>query len=86
MEIFIGILFKFIELYKILLLLSVLFSWIDPYRKMKIANIVRLFTDPLLNLFRIIIPIGNLRLDISPIIAFYLIDLVANLILRISLF
>ena len=49
-----------------------------------IFNAVRKVTDPFLNLFRIIIPIGNLRLDISPIIAFMVLNLITRIISEIA--
>lgn len=81
-----DIVFRIIRIYSILILISILGSWIDPMRVSPIFNAVRKVTDPFLNLFRIIIPIGNLRLDISPIIAFMVLNLITRIISEIAYF
>lgn len=74
--------FKLIDFYSILILISVVASWIDPRKDMQIFNMIRKITDPYLNLFKIVIPIGNMGIDISPIIAISLLNLLKNIIVR----
>ena len=79
-------LFKLIDLYSIIILVSVLGSWLDPRRNSPLFNMVRKVTDPFLNLFRIIIPLGNGGIDISPIIAFMILNLIKDILARIAYF
>ena len=76
-----------IDFYSFLILISVLGSWVDPYRKSKVFQTVRRFTDPYLKLFRIIIPVGNMNLDISPVIGLFILNYVLkNLLFRMLIF
>ena len=76
-----------IDFYSFLILISVLGSWIDPFRKSKIFQTVEKFTEPYLKLFRIIIPIGNMNLDISPVIGLFILNYVLkNLLFRMLIF
>ena len=66
---------------------SVLGSWIDPFSRSKVFQTVRRFTDPYLKLFRIIIPVGNMNLDISPVIGLFILNYVLkNLLFRMLIF
>lgn len=73
-------LLTFIQIYTLLLFIRVLLSWfpnIDWYNQ-PFTTLSQL-TDPYLNLFRSIIPpLGGI--DISPILAFLLLQLAASLI------
>ena len=82
MESIIAIIFKLLDVYSFLILLNILGSWIDPYNQSEIFRWIRKFTDPFLNMFKIIIPIGNFNLDISPIIGLMIIGLLKELIIK----
>ena len=73
---------KAINLYTILILVSVLLSWVDRSGQMQITKFVKKLTDPYLNLFKVIIPLGGSYLDISPIIGILLLQLLENIITR----
>jgi len=80
----VNLIINIIDFYSFLILISVLGSWIDPFNKSKIFQTVRKFTEPYLKLFRIIIPIGNMNLDISPVIGLFILNYILNgIILRI---
>ena len=80
----VNLIINIIDFYSFLILISVLGSWIDPFNKSKIFQTVRKFTEPYLKLFRIIIPIGNMNLDISPVIGLFILNYVLKgIILRI---
>ena len=80
----VNLIINIIDFYSFLILISVLGSWIDPFNKSKIFQTVRKFTDPYLKLFRIIIPIGNMNLDISPVIGLFILNyILKGIILRI---
>ncbi len=60
----------------------VLISWIDPMGNMRISQILREITEPILGPIRSILP--NLgMIDLSPLVAILLIQLLHNLILRV---
>ena len=69
---------KIFDLYSFLILLNILGSWIDPYNQISIFQWIRKFTDPYLKMFKIVIPIGNMNLDISAIIGLIVLDLVKS--------
>ncbi|ALA95572.1 YggT family protein [Leptotrichia sp. oral taxon 212] len=80
----VNLIINIIDFYSFLILISVLGSWIDPFNKSKIFQTVRKFTEPYLKLFRIIIPIGNMNLDISPVIGLFILNyILKGIILRI---
>lgn len=67
--------------YTILLLIRILGSWVPSWRYSKFFHFVAFYTDPYLNLFRRIIPpIGGV-LDLSPILAFFVLRLAEGIIL-----
>lgn len=74
---FIAMLFQILSL---LILARVLLSWIDPMGNMQISLVLRELTEPILGPIRSIIPsIG--MIDISPIIAILLLNMLGRLIL-----
>ena len=73
---------KIFDLYSFLILLNILGSWIDPYNQISIFQWIRKFTDPYLKMFKIVIPIGNMNLDISAIIGLIVLDFVKSLLVR----
>ena len=73
---------KIFDLYSFLILLNILGSWIDPYNQISIFQWIRKVTDPYLKMFKIVIPIGNMNLDISAIIGLIVLDLVKSLLVR----
>lgn len=79
-----GFLFTFISLFFnalwIALLARVLLSWVDPMGNMKISQIAREITEPILAPIRSILPSTGM-IDLSPLIAFLLIQMIQTLIL-----
>lgn len=80
------ILFKIIDFYSILIIISVLGSWVDPMYKMQIFNTIRKLTDPYLKIFKVIIPIGNGAIDISPVIALWILNIIKRLLVKFMFF
>jgi len=64
------------------LLCTFLGTWIDPYNQMALFQWVRKFTEPYLKLFKIVIPIGNMNLDMSGIIGLIVLDVIKEIFLR----
>ena len=78
-----DIILKMFDLYSILILLNILGTWLDPYNQMEIFRWVRKFTEPYLRLFRIIIPIGNMNLDISGILGLMVLKIIREILVRV---
>lgn len=73
---FVQLLFQILSY---LILGRVLLSWIDPSGNMRISQVLRELTEPILGPIRSLMPnIG--MIDISPIIAFLLLNLLQRLI------
>ncbi len=77
------ILIKAINFYQILILISVISSWIDFGGLSWIIREINKLTNPYLKIFRVFIPLGNSMLDLSPIIAIFVLDIVKRLIINI---
>jgi YggT family protein len=69
-----------IEALKLLILLRIIISWIAPTSRNEFVELVHAITEPILRPFRILIPLGGARLDLSPILAYYVLGLVRMLI------
>ena len=82
-DIIIDMILKIFDLYTILILLNILGSWIDPYNQISIFQWIRKFTDPYLKMFKIIIPIGNMNLDISGILGLMILKVIREIFVRV---
>lgn len=76
---------KLVEVFNILLLIRVVLSWI-PMGENALTRAVYSVTEPILGPIRraIYTWMRNIPLDISPIIAYFLIQLIRNIIFRIA--
>ena len=63
-----------------LILIRVVLSWLAPMSRNGFVDLVYSVTEPILRPFRVLIPIQNLRVDISPIIAYIFFNIVRRLI------
>lgn len=70
---------RIIQVYNILILARVLASWIIRDPDNQIYHFLYSITEPLLGRIRRIMPM--MGLDLSPIIAYFLLNLVANLLI-----
>lgn len=69
------------SVYTILLLVRVIGSWFPKISHRSFMRFVSFYTDPYLNLFRRLIPpIGGI-LDISPMLAFFALQIVEQIVL-----
>lgn len=82
MDIIITLILKIFDIYAILILVNILGSWIDPYNQIIIFQWVRKVTEPYLQMFRIIIPIGNMNFDISAILGLMIIEMIKEIFMR----
>ena len=86
MENILYIIYKIIDLYSIIILISVLGSWVDGRNQSPFFRFINKLTNPYLKLFRIIIPAGNMNIDISPIIGITVLNLLKSIIGRLFCF
>ena len=67
--------------YTILLMARIIGSWFPSFAQSQAMRFVVFYTNPYLNLFRKIIPpLGNF--DLSPILAFFALQMLENFIIR----
>lgn len=68
------------QVYTIMIFGRLLGSWIPELRDSRFMLFLSFYTDPYLNLFRRVIPpLG--AIDLSPIVAFFVLSIVKNLVL-----
>ena len=78
------LLLELLSIYKYILLGSVIISWVnaDPYNP--IVKFIRSITEPLLGRIRQFMPDTGM-LDLSPLVAFFAIQLIQSAIIRYAL-
>lgn len=86
MEQLLYIFYKIVDLYSIIILVSIFGSWVDRRNESPFFRMINRLTDPYLRLFRIVIPMGNINLDISPIIGIVLLNLLKTIVTRLIYF
>ena len=86
METVLFLCYKVIDFYSIIILISVLGSCVDVRNQSPFFRFINKLTDPYLRLFRIIIPAGNMNIDISPIIGIFILNLLKSIIGRLYYF
>ncbi|RRR75033.1 MAG: YggT family protein [Candidatus Viridilinea halotolerans] len=59
----------------------VLASWIDPMGNMRVTQVLREITEPILAPIRSVLPPLGM-LDLSPLVAMFLLQMIQNLIMR----
>jgi len=71
------------RLYSYAILARIVLSWIPLERNNLVVQFIYKITEPILAPFRIILPLGGMGLDLSPIIVFFLINLLQKSIINI---
>lgn len=82
MDIIVRAILKLFDLYALLILINILGTWIDPYNQIGIFQWVRKVTEPYLQMFKIVFPIGNMNLDISGILGLMILELIKEILIR----
>lgn len=71
--------------YTLMILVRVLGSWFPHFQKSRLMHFIAHYTDPYINIFRRFIPpIGGV-LDLSPLIAFFILKLAEQFLLMLIL-
>ena len=82
MDIVIAVILKLFDLYALLILINILGTWIDPYNQIGLFQWIRKVTEPYLRMFKIIIPIGSMNLDISAMLGLMILELIKEIFVR----
>ncbi|PIS01896.1 MAG: YggT family protein [Chlamydiae bacterium CG10_big_fil_rev_8_21_14_0_10_42_34] len=69
--------------YTVLLFVRIVSSWFPAWQAHNLVRFVSFYTDPYLNLFRRLLPPLGGVLDISPILAFFVLRLMEMILLSI---
>jgi YggT family protein len=67
------------QVYTLMILARILGSWVPDWQNHPIMQFIAYYTDPYLNLFKKIIPPLGM-IDISPIVAFFVLGIAKNAI------
>ncbi len=75
-----------IQIIKVLILIRIIISWVIPYSRNEFTHLVYTLTEPILRPFRVLLPIGHLRLDIAPLLAYFTLDIIRKLVFSLLFF
>jgi len=67
--------------YTIFLMIRIVGSWFPAFAQTSFMRFISHYTDPYLNIFRRLIPPIGGRLDLSPILAYFGLQIVQNILL-----
>ena len=84
MNILAKIVYELLSIYKYILLGSVIISWVNADPDNPIVRFIRRITEPLLGRIRRFMPDTGM-LDLSPLVAFFAIQLIQSAIVRYAL-
>ncbi len=73
----------FFYAYTILLFVRIVISWFPAWQYHHFVRFVSFLTDPYLNIFRRVLPPLGGVLDISPLLAFFILRLIEMILLRL---
>ncbi len=76
----INLLFR---IYNYFILARILFSWIPVDNSNPIIRFIYKITEPLLAPFRIIVSLGGAGIDLSPIIVFFLLNILRTSLIKL---
>lgn len=69
-----------IDVLQIVIVIRVILSWVAPTSRNDFTEVVYSITEPILKPFRMILPLGYSRIDISPILAYFVLNLIRKLV------
>ena len=83
MHILAGIIDYTVRILNLVIVIRVILSWLVPYTHNDFTDVVYAVSEPLLRPFRMIFPMGYSRIDISPILAYFALNLIRKLLFYI---
>lgn len=72
-------------IYNYIILFRVVLSWVSASSYNPVVKFIYDITEPVLRPFRVIFRTGNLGIDISPIIVFFLLEILRKFIIELLL-
>ena len=75
----------FFYIYTMLIFARIIISWLPAWQNHTIVRFITYLTDPFLNFFRKLVPPLGGVLDLSPLLAFFVLRMGEKIILRILL-
>lgn len=78
----INIIGQLFYIYNIIILLRVFLSWVNPDPYNPIVRFIYDITEPVLRPFRVILRTGSIGFDFSPIIAFIVLSIIRDLLIK----
>ncbi len=81
----VGIIHLLFNTYTFLLFARIIISWIPAWSHQKWVRFISFYTDPFLNLFRRILPPIGGTIDLSPILAFFVLRMLETVLLQLIL-
>ena len=83
MVLLINIIDNLFRIYSYIILARIFLSWFQVDRTNPVVRIIYEITEPVLAPFRIILPLGGMGIDLSPIIVFFLLNLLRSALIRL---
>lgn len=74
-----------VTILKLVIVIRAVLSWLVPYKRNEFTEVVYVITEPMLSPFRRLIPIGNMSIDLSPMLAYFALDILRRIIFYIVL-
>ncbi|MDD2714878.1 MAG: YggT family protein [Candidatus Wallbacteria bacterium] len=69
--------------FQVLIGIRVVLSWLGQERGNSFSDFVHDFTEPLLSRLRIVLPMNGMGIDLSPVIAFFLLNLLMEVVINL---
>ncbi len=79
----IELIFKLLDLYTFIIFIRVILSWVHLDPSNPLVQLIYSLTEPVLRPLRLLISLGNMGIDLSPILALFLIQLFKKFLVRL---
>ncbi|MDD4363027.1 MAG: YggT family protein [Atribacterota bacterium] len=83
MYILINVINFIFRIYGYFIIARIFLSWVPVDRSNPIIRFIYRVTEPILAPFRIILPLGGVGIDLSPVIVFFLLSLLRTSLIRL---
>ena len=83
MYLLINIINNLFRIYSYIILARIFLSWFSVDRTNPIVRLIYQLTEPVLALLRVILPLGGMGIDLSPIIVYFLLNILRTALVRL---
>ena len=83
MYVVISIINNIFRIYSYIILARIFLSWFPVDRTNPIVRLIYQITEPVLAPFRVILPLGGMGIDLSPIIVYFLLNILRTALVRL---